>query len=58
MYNFHYNFMIRKFNARLLFTDIDSLCYEFHEKYPYKKMYKYKELFDLNKFPVSSKYYW
>ena len=50
--------MIRKFNTRLLFTDIDSLCNEFHEKYPYKKMYKYKELFDLNKFPVSSKYYW
>ena len=25
MYNFHYNFMIRKFNTRLLFTDTDSL---------------------------------
>ena len=42
MYNFHYNFMIRKFNTRLLFTDTDSLCYELHEKNPYKKMYKYK----------------
>ena len=28
MYNFHYKFMVRKFNARLLFTDTDSLCYE------------------------------
>ena len=37
MYNFHYNFMIRKFNTRLLFTDTDSLCYELHEKNPYKK---------------------
>ena len=27
MYNFHYNFLIRKFNTRLLFTDTDSLCY-------------------------------
>ena len=35
MYNFHYNFMIRKFNTRLLFTDTDSLCYELHEKHPY-----------------------
>ena len=26
-------------------------------KNPYKKMYKYKELFDLSNFPVSSKYY-
>ena len=58
MYNFHHNFMIRKFNTRLLFTDTDSLCYELHEKNPYKKIYKYKELLDLSNFPVSSKYYW
>ena len=58
MYNFHHNFMIRKFNTRLLFTDTDSSCYELHEKNPYKKMYKYKELLDLSNFPVSSKYYW
>ena len=37
MYDFHYNFMIRKFNTRLLFTDTDSLRYELHEKNPYKK---------------------
>ena len=49
--------MIRTFNTRLLFTDTDSLCYELHEKNLYKKMYKYKELFDLSNFPVSSKYY-
>ena len=57
MYNFHYNFMIRKFNTRLLFTDTDSLCYELYEKNLFKKMYKYKELFDLSNLPVSSKYY-
>ena len=49
--------MIRRFNTRLLFTGTDSLCYELHEKNPYKKMYKYKELFDLSNFPVSSVYY-
>ena len=49
--------MIRKFNSRFLFTDTDSLCFELHEKNPYKKMYKYKKLFDLSNFPVSSKYY-
>ena len=32
MYNFSYNFMIRKFNTGLLLTDTDSLCYELHEK--------------------------
>ena len=56
MYNFRYKFIIRKFNTRFLFTDTDSLCYELHENNPYKKMYKYKELFDLSNFAVSSKY--
>ena len=37
MYNFHYNFMIRTFITKLLFTDTDSLCYELHAKNPYKK---------------------
>ena len=40
MYNFHYNFMIRKFNTRLSFTDTDSLCYDLHDKNPCKKKYK------------------
>ena len=34
---FSLQFMIRKFNARLLFTDRDTLCYELYKKYPYKK---------------------
>ena len=57
MYNFHCNFMIRKFNTRLLFTDTDNSCYELHEKNAYKIMQKYKELFDLSNFPESSTYY-
>ena len=57
MYSFHYDFMIRKFSTRLLFTDTGSLCYELYEKNPYKKMYKCKKVFDLSSFPVSSKYY-
>ena len=56
MYNFHYNFTIRKFKTRLLFTDTGSLCYEIHGKNPRKKIYKYKDLFDLSNYPKSSKY--
>ena len=37
MYNFHYNFMVRKCNTKLLFTDTDSLCYEIYKKNPHKK---------------------
>ena len=40
-----------------MFTDTDSLCYEYDED-PYEKMYKYKVLFDLHNFPVGSKYYY
>ena len=46
--------MIGKFNTRLLFTDTESLCYECGEE-SRKKMYKYKELFDLRNLPVSNK---
>ena len=45
MHNFHYNFMIRKFNTRLLFTDTDSLCYEIHGKNLYKKCSSTKNYF-------------
>ena len=57
MHNFHYNFMIRKFNTRLLFTDTDSACSEIHGKKNTPKIYKYKYLFDLSNHPKSSKYF-
>ena len=57
MYNCHCNLMITKFSIRLLFTDTDSFCCDLHEKYLYKKMCKYKKLFDLSNFPGSNKYY-
>ena len=37
IYSFHYNFMIKKFNTRLLFTNTGSSFYELHEKTHTKK---------------------
>ena len=39
MYDFHYNFMLKKFEKRnvdLLFTDTDSLCYHIKRQNPYE----------------------
>ena len=38
MYMFHYNFIIKYFDAKLLFTDTDSSCYEIYEKKTHKKI--------------------
>ena len=37
MYDFHYNFIIKNFNAQLLFTDTDSLTYEIKSENVYKE---------------------
>ena len=36
MYDFHYNFIKKKFNAELLFTDTDSLTYEIKSENVYE----------------------
>ena len=57
MYNFHYNFMKKKFEYLvLLFADTGSLCYECDED-PYEIMYQHKEDFDLSNQPKNSKYF-
>ena len=46
MYDFHYNFFKKNFNAELLFTDTDSLAYEIKSENVYEEFYKWKDLFD------------
>jgi hypothetical protein len=52
MYQFHYDFIKEKYDtkAKLLFTDTDSLCYEFTGIDMYREMQKYKDYFDLSNF--------
>ena len=37
MYDFHYNFIKKNFNAKLLFTDTDSLTYEIKSEDVYEE---------------------
>ena len=52
MYNFHYNYIKEKYksDARLLFTDTDSLCYEIVTEDIYDDMLQDVRLFDTSEY--------
>ena len=49
MYDFHYSFVKKTFNAELMFTDTDSLTYEIKSENIYEKIFKWKHLFNYSK---------
>ena len=59
MYDFHYNYIKKKYNnrARHLFTDTDSLTYEIEAEDVYKDFWNDKDMFDNSNYPESSPYY-
>ena len=57
MYDFHYNFIKKKFDAELLFTDTDSLGYEIKSENVYEELYKGKDLFDFSNYSKDSKFF-
>ena len=57
MYDFHYNFIKKNFDAELLFTGTDSLTYELKSENVYEKFFKWKELFDFSNYSKDSKFY-
>ena len=57
MYKFHYEYVKNKSDAKLLFTDTDSLVYENTGKDVYVKSFQDRELFDFSNYPVNSRYY-
>ena len=57
MYDFHYNFIKKNFNAELLFTDTDSLTYEIKLENVYEFFFKWKDLFDFSNYSKDSKFY-
>ena len=56
MHNFHYKYIKNKFDAKLLFTDTDSLVYEIKTKDVYEDFYENKNLFDFSEYPLDSKF--
>ena len=54
MYEFHYKYIKSKFDAKLLFTDTDSLVYEIKTENVYEDFYGDKNLFDFSDSPLSS----
>ena len=57
MYKFHYEYVKNKFDAKLLFTDTDSLVYEIKGEDVYEVSYSDKHLLDFSNYLLNSKYY-
>ena len=57
MYDFHYNFIKKSFDAELLFTDTDSLTYKIKSENVYQEFFKWKGLFDFSNYSKDSKFF-
>ena len=57
MYEFHCKYIKNKFDAKLLFTDTDSLVYGNKTKDVYKDFHLDKNLFDLSDYPLHSRFF-
>ena len=57
MYGFHYKYIGSKFDAKLLFTDTDSLVYKIKTEDVYEDFYLDKNLFDFSYYGLNSKFF-
>ena len=59
MYDFHYNYIRKKYpEAKLLFTDTDSLVYHIKTEDVYEDLFADRSLFDNSDYNESSKFYY
>ena len=56
MYEFHYKFIKKNFDAELLITDTDSLIYKIKSEDIYEEFFKWKDLFDFSTYSKDSKF--
>ena len=57
LYDYHWKAIKRKFDAKLLFTDTDSLIYEIKTKDIYEYFYQDKYSHDFSNYPENSQFY-
>ena len=57
MYEFHYKYIKSQFDAKLLFTDTDSLVYEIKTEDVYEDFYQDKKLFDFSDYPLNLNFF-
>ena len=57
MYEFHYKYIKRKCDAKLLFPDTGSLVYEIKTDDVYENFHNNKNLFDFSDYPQDSKFF-
>ena len=57
MYDFHYNFIKKNFDAEILFTDTDSFTYEIKSENVYEEFFNWKDLFDFSNYSKDSKFF-
>ena len=57
MCDFHYNFIEKKFDTELLFTDTDNFTCDVKSEDVYKKIFKYKDLFDFSNYSKDLKFF-
>ena len=60
MYDFHYSYIKKQYgsDAKLLFTDTDSLTYKVKTNDIYKDFYKNQEMFDNSNYQESSPFHY
>ena len=57
MYKFHYDYVLKTFDARLLFTDTNSLVFEIRGGNVYDQCFLDRELFDFTGYSKDSVYF-